>query len=164
MPGDVKSKYSPPVHEAIVAAIRQGNYKSTAARLVGIAPTTLTGWLRSGEADENSRYRQLYLECEQAEAEWESEMLGKVRAAAEKPQNWAAAMTMLERRMPEKYGRRDALTVEGNPDRPITVATHAVLTDPERMEAMLGRFAELAQQTAAALPAGDDVEDGEWDG
>jgi hypothetical protein len=111
-------------------------------------------WLAEGESDPSSQYHQLYLDIEQADAEWEAEMISKVRdaAASGKPNTWQAAMTLLERRMPERYGRNDRVTVGGG-EKPITVATHHILHDPEQQALVLDRLGELASRRPAKLPA-----------
>ncbi len=108
------SKLTPERQEIITEALRRGLYRETTARLAGIGVSTLYSWIERGQADrENdtpSCYRELVEAIENAEAVGESELVGMIREAAAK--HWVAAAWMLERKMPEKYGRRDAVKVE----------------------------------------------------
>lgn len=121
-------KYTPELHETIVDAMRKGNYLITACRLAGITRDTYYDWIALGrdKPDEFPEYAQLAEDVEAAKAESEAELLDIVRrtALSEAPNTWQAAMTILERRHPEKFGRRDTTVVEGgeNPIRQLTGA------------------------------------------
>lgn len=152
-----QNHYNPKRHEAIVEAMRKGTYRSTAAKLVGIHPSTLSTWLREGEDDPESRYRRLWEEVSQAEAEWEAEQLQIINeaAASRKPGTWTAAAWNLERHYPDRYGRNDRVTVEGG-EQPIQVATHHLLANPEAMEALLGKLAAMQKPAPVGeLDAGE---------
>ena len=131
-------------HEVIVEAVRQGNYMGTAARLARINPTTLHAWLRKGaHASENEidydtpegAYRKLYEEVEYAAADFEAAMVSQVRRAAldEDPKHWTAAMTILERTRPEKFGRHDKQTLEVSS--PVAAVAAQLSRNPEAMTA-----------------------------
>jgi transposase len=159
-------------HEAIVKAVREGSYRAEAARLSGIAPNTLYKWLREGEEAEAAEvpygdlrrgwYRALYEDVMTAEAEYEMEMRRKINAAAEseKPNTWQAAAWSLERKYPERYGRRDTTVIEGG-DKPIKHATIHILANPEAQAAANELLKSLARQPVEpardvpALPAPD---------
>jgi len=136
-------KYNEVRHEIIVDAVEKGNYRATAARLAGIHPSQLYKWLEEGANASDAeipydepagRYRKLFEDVEEAEARFESKMVGKVTEAADDPKNWTAAMTILERTRPEKFGKRETTVIEGG-DKPITHATIHILANPEAMEA-----------------------------
>ena len=108
------SKLTPAVQEAIVEGVRLGMSLSSAAERVGVAAATANDWMRRGEG----RHRQkpptpsfvaFAAAVKRAEAELEATMLERVHAAAlsGQPQTWQAAMTLLERRFPDRYGRFD---------------------------------------------------------
>src|SRR5689334_791881 len=149
---------TPAKHKAIVKAIREGNRPASAARLVKVHHSTLFRWLREGEADPESPYRKLWEDCEQALAEWEAEMVELVVDAARsrKPGTWTAGMTLLERRMPEHYGRRDAVAVEGRVD-------HIFVPEfsPEQTKVLLDKLSELGSKAPVGAPADLELEEGE---
>jgi transposase-like protein len=150
------SKLTPSRHKAIVEALRQGLYIATTARLVGVSRDSLFRWLKAGEADaeagRDTGYARLYLDASEAQAQFEAEMVGLVaNAARANPQNWPAAMTILERMHPDRFGRRDTTVLEGG-DRPAIVVN---VGDPETRELTRGLLRRLSQPgPPAALPEG----------
>jgi transposase-like protein len=110
---NTSGKYNAVRHEIIVNAVEAGNYRATAARLADVHPSQLYKWLEEGAQASDAelpydspegRYRKLFEDVEGAEARFESKMVGKVTEAADDPKNWTAAMTILERTRPEKFG------------------------------------------------------------
>lgn len=108
------TRLTPDVHAALVEALTTGCYRETAARAAGIGVSTLYRWLEQGEADiehdKATPHRELREALEKAEADAEQTALKIIRAAA--PKNWQAAAWMLERKNPDRWGRRDAMKVE----------------------------------------------------
>lgn len=114
---DISSAYTPPetgrpatigdphVVEELLTLIEDGNYPSTAAELVGISDDTLRNWTRRGEQGETP-FSALLRAIKRASAKAEATEMGKVRKAGEDPRFWAASMTYLERRHPDKWARR----------------------------------------------------------
>ncbi|MCA9635470.1 MAG: hypothetical protein KC420_05485 [Myxococcales bacterium] len=101
--------------DRLVALLRAGNYRKTAAAAVGISPRTLNGWLRDGRAnyeaaqvdpsklDEFGLFYELVIQAE-AEAE-----VGAVRGVIElayKKGDGGLLLKFLERRYPDRWGRR----------------------------------------------------------
>lgn len=108
------TKCTPKTRQVIVDALKAGLYRETAAQLAGIGVSTLYSWIERGEADIEASKRTVYAEFVEAlqrgEAEGEADLLATIRESA--PKNWQAAAWMLERKMPEKYGRRDQVKLE----------------------------------------------------
>lgn len=108
------TKLTKATQTVIVDALRAGLYRETAASLAGIGVSTLYSWIERGEADVEAAKRSVYSEFVEAlqsgEAQGEADLLAMIRESA--PKNWQAAAWMLERKMPGKYGRRDAFKVE----------------------------------------------------
>lgn len=169
------TKLTPALVEMLLDAILEGAYIETAAQAVGINKTTFYRWLRKAEELEAVAMEQLteeqldeaaeaavydvtdpdvwvYLDfrhaVKSAEAFAEIELLRRVTRPGAVP--WQASMTVLERRFPERWARRDKVQHEGAIDlgRPRVV----VLEDDERRR-------ELAQilSDADALRREDDV-------
>ena len=88
-----------------LAALSDGNYRETACRISGLSTSTLHKKLKLAEAGDEAAiaFREA---VEKHEAEAESETVRNVRHASKLPQFWAAGMTWLERKSPEKWGRR----------------------------------------------------------
>jgi hypothetical protein len=95
----------PDTVQQFLAAVADGNYRETAARLAGISKVTFYNWLKRADAGEPAALAFVNA-LEKAEAAAESETVRNVRNASKLPQFWAAGMTWLERKSPDKWGRR----------------------------------------------------------
>jgi transposase-like protein len=91
--------------QLLLASIRDGNYRETAIKQAGIAKQTFYNWLKKAEAGDKAA-SQFVDALEKAEADAEAETVRNVRNASKLPQFWAAGMTWLERKSPDKWGRR----------------------------------------------------------
>jgi hypothetical protein len=89
----------------LVDALVVGNYRDIAGTLAGITSRSLRSWMSKAE-DGDPRYQPVAALVEIAEALAESSAVRKVRAAGTDPRFWAAEMTFLERRHPERWARR----------------------------------------------------------
>ena len=171
----VKTRHRPAITPEIVNAISNlilaGNYNNVAAEIVGISEGSFYGWLAQGEKDELAGVDSLYLELlkatKNADAKAEAEMVERVRTAAqpgvkskktkispdgqtveinETGGDWLAAATYLERRHPDRWGRRDRTRVDINETKTITI-THVevVLNEAGRAPAIEGESRELLE-------------------
>ena len=108
------SKFVPERIDRILAAARAGQHRATCARAGGIDYATLKRWLRRAKDDPAyARFQQDFLD---AEHEGEVTRVSEVQTAG--ATDWRAAAWYLERRYPERWGRRDKLTVTPNPGQP----------------------------------------------
>lgn len=115
--GGRPTKLTATVQDTICEALRRGCYYEMAAALAGISVRTLRNWLRAGaravEDESNGRVidtqdrllAEFLAACGQAEAAMEHDALGEICRHGEK--EWTAHAWRLERRWPEKYGRRE---------------------------------------------------------
>lgn len=100
----------PDTIQVLLAAITDGNYRETACKIAGIHKANFYRWLE--QADNGDERAQAFRAAlEKAEAAAESQMVQAVRRAGELPQYWAAAATHLERKFPDRWGRRDESAV-----------------------------------------------------
>ena len=162
--------YNAERHQIIVQAIRNGNYRGTAAKLAGISPETLKDWVAKGvhQPENYPHMQELVDDIERAEAEVEAELVGVVRqhALSDTPNSWTAAMTYLERKHPDRFGKRDTTVIEGG-QTPIRQVVGTVLIDERARDdarSLLRRVAgpggELTERSGLrdepkALPPGD---------
>jgi hypothetical protein len=94
-----------------LSKIAAGNYLETAARLAGFAKQTVYEWREHAENPDHPNRKAFlaFADAEKrAEAAGEDEQVQNVRKAAQKEQFWAAGMTLLERRFPDRWGRRES--------------------------------------------------------
>jgi hypothetical protein len=115
---DIASAYTPPTGQGRPAAIgnadtvqelltyiQDGNYPEVAAELAGVSLRTLQNWIKRGE-DGEAPFDAFMRAVKRASAMAEHVEMGKVRKAGADPRFWAASMTYLERRHPERWARR----------------------------------------------------------
>lgn len=115
----IKGKLNEELIDTITDHISKGNYIYVACEAAGIAHQTYDRWLRQGEEELNKAdniedvagnlYVQLVHRVKKAEAEAEARTVSLVYNAA--PKNWLAGITWLERKYPERWGRRDAVDI-----------------------------------------------------
>lgn len=111
----------PDIVATISQAMSTGHPLSTAAALAGIHEDTLYHWLDAGKAEiaqtegawtpwaELGSRAQLVIHVKEALAGLVSEALEHVRAGGK---DWVAWMTLVERRMPQDFGRNQHIEIE----------------------------------------------------
>ena len=116
--------------QALSEVIAKGNYPSVACQLAGIDWHTLQKWIELGsqelakdEPDTESLYSQLVTALKRAESQAEAELVNVVRESATVKKEWLPAMTFLERRHPDRWGRKDRTRVDINEKKSVTI-TH----------------------------------------
>jgi len=158
----------PELIEKLVQALKIGNHIHVACDFAGISPHTVSHWLRRGareqmRADDEKikmqwnrpRYRRVEVpyvkfsrEIQQALAFAEVRLATSVSKAAE--ENWIAAMTMLERRYPERWSRMQRSEISGAGGGPVRIDLGTRRAAMEELEAEW-------EETAEALPAHNDL-------
>lgn len=115
----VTHKITPTVIDAIEAGVGAGNYADVVARAIGVTDQTFAKWQEEGEerlatgnyADErdpDGRYAELALRTSVADAKFEMATVEKMQAEADKGRGtWNAAMTILQRKYPERWERKE---------------------------------------------------------
>ena len=111
--GGRRTKLTPETHQKIVSAIRAGNYCTVAARYAGIPEGTFFRWMQRGRHEDSGIYREFHDAVKDGESAAEIRAVATVQKHMEG--NWQAAMTFLERKFPNRWGRRDRLKLEVEP-------------------------------------------------
>ena len=132
----------PEIVNIILAAVADGNYRETACRLAGISKQALYNILK--RADRGDAAAMAFVDAlEKAEAMSEATIVKNVRKASESPQFWAAGMTLLERKSPDRWGRRQddssaprVVVQIGARDSDISVSVSAPRTDDAEVNAI----------------------------
>ena len=119
-----KTKLTPEVQKNIVDAIKAGAYFETACRYAGIAPTTAYEWIARGKGETKGRPKTpLHAEFADAirgaEAEVETRMIAQWQQAM--PGDWRAIQMFMERRFPDRWGRRERHEVTGEGGKEIVI-------------------------------------------
>ena len=98
------TKLTPEVQEKICNAIRAGNYYEAACAYAGIGYSTFRAWMIKGEKAKSGKYREFMEAIKKAEYEAEARLVAQWQKHM--PENWQAIATFLERRYPERWGKR----------------------------------------------------------
>jgi len=96
--GGRKTQLTPFVYKAIIKAISEGNWQSTAARSVGIEPRTVSRWVQIGRGDHPTvkavePFISFSQEVENAQAKAEQSLVTDLRGQ----EDWRAKAWLLER-------------------------------------------------------------------
>lgn len=112
-------KLTPEIQQKVVAALRAGNYAHVAAEYAGIDRATFYRWMQRGRESTRGKFSDF---CEAVKnAEREAEVRAVAVIQNHMADNWQAAMTYLERKYPDRWGRRDRVSLEVNPQRALAV-------------------------------------------
>jgi len=107
------------VKEKILHLIRQGNYKEVAVRAAGVGVSTFCRWM-----EQNREFREA---VDMAETEAEVEMVAHVKLAAKNDP--VHGRWWLERKFPERWGRRDKVAVSGPDGAAVSIKIETVIVD-----------------------------------
>ena len=100
----------PPLTDQLTHSVSQlvvlGVPAKAAAATMGVAGEVFDKWIADGARNSRGKYRQrlFVLAVDKATAQLETQLIGKIRGAAN--ENWQAAAWLAERRFPEKYVRK----------------------------------------------------------
>lgn len=105
------SKLTPELRDKICKLIEEGNYPAQAASLEGVAESTFYDWMKRGrEAKYKSKFSEFMEAVKKAESEAEKYHVGIIKKAAK--EKWTASAWYLERKYPERWGRRQQVQLE----------------------------------------------------
>jgi len=170
------TKLTPELQENICKYIAEGNYLSVACQAVGITPVTYSNWLDKAQEEEKNgggMYFSFLCAVKRAEAEQEATIVARLVDAAmpgerkrvvrtddegkqtieitETGGEWLSAATYLERRHPDRWGRKDRTRVDINETKEITI-THVEynLGMPEQEPTIEGEVREIPELEAGS--------------
>jgi len=98
------SKLTPEVTKRLTEAIRAGNYYEAACGYAGIHYSTFRKWMQKGETAKSGKFREFFEAITRAEYEAEVRMVAQWQKHM--PEDYRAIRDFLERRYPERWGRR----------------------------------------------------------
>jgi transposase len=110
------TKLTRDLERSYLDALRRTRYLETAADLAGIHRVTLKRWLKRGRR-EPGPYREFCIAVKKVLAESEANNVGEIESAEE----WQASAWLLERRFPERWGRKERHEITGEKGGPVVV-------------------------------------------
>jgi len=104
-------------HALIIECLRKGYSMEATAALAGVVKSTIYRWLRKAkEGDEY--YGPFLMAMQEASAQFEGEAIDAIVGAG-KNGTWQAYAWMMERKHPERWGKRNVTRHEGHEGGPI---------------------------------------------
>lgn len=134
------TELNPALQRKIVAMIRDGVTPEIASRAAGISASTYYLWRAKARENPDSQYSEFSEAIEKAVAECEARAVHVIAKAF--PNSWQAAMTMMERRFPDRWGRRERIDVYEH---------EKVRQEAERIAARFGVPVETVLQRAGIV-------------
>jgi len=99
------SKLTEEVKDKLVKAIGQGNYYEAACAYAGIDYSTFRNWMNKGEEENDGEYFDFFEAIKKAESAAELRLVQEWQKHI--PNSWQAIATFMERRYPDRWGKRD---------------------------------------------------------
>ena len=100
-----KSKLTTELIEKISTEIENGSYQKVAARKCGVGESTFYAWMEKAEGGVGGQFQELMEAVKNASAVAESRAIQTILA----DDSWQSKAWYLERRFPERWGRKDRL-------------------------------------------------------
>jgi len=132
-------KFSEAIADEICRLVEVGNYLETAALCCGVGHTTVRRWLRDGKRQKTGQKHEFWTAYKKAEGRAQGQALARIRRAG--GEHWQAEAWFLERKWPDKWGRRERREVTGKGGGPIEYRDAAAAAKHE-IEAALGLYAD----------------------
>lgn len=104
-----KTKLTKELTDEIVKRIRAGNYIKVACQAVGISHTAYFDWIKKGE-EGIEPYDEFLYAVKKAEGEAHVNYVAII--ASQAPTQWQAAAWWLERKFPDKWGRKEKIEID----------------------------------------------------
>ncbi len=98
------SKLTPEITKRLTEAIRAGNYYEAACAYAGIHYSTFRKWMQKGETAKSGKFREFFEAVTRAEYEAEVRMVALWQKHM--PEDYRAIRDFLERRYPDRWGRK----------------------------------------------------------
>ncbi len=138
------TRLTPELADRIANLISTGNYDVVVCGLVGIHPSTYYNWLSKGERAKSGIYKEFFDKVKKAEAAREAKWVKDI----EGDPSWQSKAWLLERRYPDRWGRRE---VSVNMNQNVTVTArhehdvvHRIAADPEARELVRRLYERVA--------------------
>jgi len=98
------TKLTPALKAKFVSYLSNGNTIKASCLAVGISQQAFENWMNRGEKEQKGVYFRFYMAVKKAQANFEIYCLNIINRASIR--SWRAAAWFLERRFPERWGRR----------------------------------------------------------
>jgi hypothetical protein len=110
------------VCDKICEGVLKGNYITTVCKSVGIHPQTYYSWKKKGEQGIEP-YKQFYDRVTECEAQAEMDILNVIYTNAIDQGNWLSSAWILERKYPNRFGKREQMALATDNDFKLEIST-----------------------------------------
>lgn len=142
-----ESTLTPEVHDAIVSAVKLGNYESVAYRSAGVKESTFFKWKQKGNAsierEDDDIYAQLVQDINLALAFAETDGVSELRHHGKR--SYTATIEFLARRYPQRWGKQDKVQIDATVHMPTVPMADLTLDTKRQILADLEAKAQLVQ-------------------
>ncbi len=104
------TKLTPEVQMKVCQALAAGNYMEAAATYAGVSYEAIAHWIRRGKRAGKGLHFEFWKATERAQGEAEVTVVAQWRQKI--PESWQAARAFLERRFPDRWGKKTEAKVE----------------------------------------------------
>jgi len=139
----------------ICALISIGNFAKVAAAACNIGETTFYRWLAKGREAKSGRYFDFFQAVQIAEAQAQVRYVKIIYDASET--TWQAAAWWLERRFPDRWGRKQRHEISGG-DKPIEVEATITIEQIKSIEAERRRLVDETLRGDAGMDSPEATE------
>ena len=108
--------------DKIVEGVLKGNYITTVCKSVCIGKTTYYSWKKKGEQGIEP-YKTFYERVTEAEAQAEMDILDVIYTSAVDQGNWLSSAWILERKYPNRFGKREQMALQTDNDFKLEIST-----------------------------------------
>ena len=122
-----KSKLTPELIVKISTEIENGSYQKVAARKCGVGESTFYAWMEKAEAGVGGQFQELMEAVKNASAVAESRAIQTILA----DDSWQSKAWYLERRFPERWGRKDRLEAHHTKEPKVVFQTIKQMSEQE---------------------------------
>lgn len=128
------TKLSKKIQDNLVGALQRGNYITVACAFVGIHKDTFYEWLRRGEraGTRDAKFSDFSDAVKKAQAQAEVRDLAAIDEAAKHPSSWQAAAWKLERKYPDRWGRKERHEVVGKDGAAVKLDVEVTFVRPKK--------------------------------
>jgi len=155
-----RTKLTPELIENAAKLIAGGNYASTVFQMLGIGESTWYEWLQRGrEGARKSIYTEFAEAIKKAESAAELRAVSGIMAAGRR--NWTAYAWYLERKFPDRWGRKDKVQQEISGPGGGAVRAEVEHSGAVDLFASIREYAKMYEQIAEEAAADGDAD---WDG
>lgn len=126
--------------------IKAGNYNMVVCEYLNIHPSTWYKWMQEGEKARSGRKKEFFDRIKKAEAEAEVRLITDLQKIASDNNSWQGIAWMLERKFPERWGKKDKVSADLNHSGQVTNKKEIEVDITKRIDQYEDIYRKVAQR------------------